>query len=337
MSTSLSNVSTPSSVLGTSLPQSSVTHAITTRITTILNGLKGWIPTFSGKLAYDFGACDCREEQPPFNGPFIHDVKGCDCKSTSIKDASHIQDPHFLHLLAQQECDGASAEYPLTIIADFLQKNGFEMVGTQLEEAHRTFVSSLLVTKQALLTNHYKAIHQAIQTLNTPKLLCIDCLNHIVGLRLVQTVPGYIDCEIFNSGYGLRYHAEHPIFSDVLQTRLRIRVPAASLTQDELEKLICDEHCTCEVYKQILTLKGAKVVPASPQSAIWQRAQQSDNCTLMWILVFLRHNMPPQEYYKMLYLLFRDGADAAQKTGAPKSLQHTLAKRRDRLALKSKL
>jgi hypothetical protein len=221
-----------------------------------------------------------------------------------------VREEHFQRLLAQEaECD-ATPGYPLAIMFDLLMKNGFERAARQLEGAHRLLLLPFLPKPRKAFASYCKALHQSIQTPHVPQLTLLLPVGHTMGLNLVQAVPGYIDCEIFNSGGGLEFHKAHPANPGVVQTMLRVRMPLKSLTEAKLKELLVKDAFDVETtYRKILGLPGAVEIQQDFTSAVWQREQQGPNCTLMWIFAFLKNTMSSEDYNRVLYLVNRDPVD----------------------------
>lgn len=246
-----------------------------------------------------------------------------------ISDISNLSDPLFLQLLSQQFQSSAPSLYPLGIMSNFLVTHGYEKVGNVLEEVRRNFFYFSTKTEQA----QAKKIYQKLQIVNQPVLLLLQSEIHLMGLQMRQTFKGWVDFEIYNTGQGLEFHERHPQKKQKYQTAWKRRVPIAHLTTNRLKQFLGTFKTAKAAYLAVSRLPGIKIISNRP--VIWQKQQQGDNCTLMWIFAYLKNNMHPQEYIDMCTLLFVKALRAAKTAKEPnQKLIDALQKKVDKLMKK---
>ena len=101
---------------------------------------------------------------------------------------------------------------------------------------------------------------------NKPQLFDYGHKGHAMLLNLVPNKDGqFIDCEIFNSGSGLKYH-ERFLNSEHYQTMKTNRIQKSQLTKTKLQQLIeCKKFKnTDEAYQAILNIPGAQGIMNLP-------------------------------------------------------------------------
>jgi hypothetical protein len=220
----------------------------------------------------------------------------------------------------------------LGIMADYLMKKGYKEAGNALARAGQIRIA---YTNSETTRIEAAKIHQTLQALNQPILLSLNCVNHVMGLQMVQTIKGFVDFEVYNTGSGIRqYHQQHPHKLAKFQTAWKKRVPLKHLTQDRFKKIFRKSADVNAVYRIISALPEAQDIPTGEKPVIWQSAQKGNNCTLMWIFAYLKNNMPPKEYATMRKQLFTDCIAAGEKARVPNELLEHLRTKERRLAAK---
>jgi hypothetical protein len=209
---------------------------------------------------------------------------------------SNLGDRLFYHLLNGLRPYGAARGYNVGIMSDYLQKNGYQDLGSVLCSAHQLLQISPNDMKQKS-----EKIHGAL-TGGLSQLFLYGCKGHSMGLHFVpDPSSGSVLCEIFNSGEGLEYHEHHELDFRKHKTMLQIRVPIESITPEKIKTiLLCDDLKNVdEAYRHILDLSTPPEIIKS-ETAPWQTQQKRGECDVRWILSFLKNKMPEKEYKTML-------------------------------------
>jgi hypothetical protein len=263
-----------------------------------------------GKGKYTFSNGDCYEGdfvENKFWGRGKYTLADGDCyEGEFFNDAvissgiSNLCDQLFYNLLNRpMRTKGAMRGYNLGIMSDYLQKNGYQDLGSALSSAHQLLRISPNDMKQ-----ESEKIHGAL-TRGLSQLFLYGCERHSMGLHLVpDPSSGSVLCEIFNSGEGLQYHEHHDGDSRKYKTMLQIKVPMESLNPEKIKTiLLCDDFKNVdEAYRHIFDLFFRPEIIRS-ETAPWQTVQKSGECDLRWILVYLKNKMPEEKYKKMLSTL----------------------------------
>lgn len=217
----------------------------------------------------------------------------------ALSNASHLGEHLFFTLLCNPadsfECEPPEG-YCLGIMADYLQRRGYEEIGSALSEARRIFLLDGSLSKEEA---------ERICKEQKPRLFASGTFDHAVGVSLASDKdPKFILCEIFNTGDGLDLHRGHQDDPRKFQTMRQVRIPASSVTADLIESLAYRFGSIEDLYAKVDGLPGAERVVSD--SIPWQTMQQGNDCSLRWILAFCKNRMPEAEYKKMLAQLKLD-------------------------------
>lgn len=252
-----------------------------------------------------------------------------------ISNSSHLGDTLFLQLLSQKFASSAPRIYPLGIMSDYLITNGYEETGYALQEAQQTRLFCDTPEKRQAKAEE---IYDRLKVPNQPVLLYLDCPEHAMGLQMRQTVDGFVDFEIYNSGNGLNFHQPHPQHPEKFQTVWKMRVPLKYLTPEHIEKFLGPIDDVRTPYLTIFCLPGAKEIVQDEESILWQKPQQANNCTLMWIFAYMKNNMTPQDFTDACTQLHARSLWTAKQSEEPnQELVDSLAKKTDKLLMKTKI
>jgi hypothetical protein len=224
---------------------------------------------------------------------------------------SHLGDRLFYNFLNRSgKNQGARPGYNLGIMADYLQKKGYQKFGVALSSAHK-----LLQIHPNEMNQESEKIHNTLNQ-GLPQLFLYGCKEHSIGLNLVPDLSSkFILCEIFNSGAGLsKYHEHHELDFRKYKTMLQIKVPIDSLNPEKIKTiLLCDNFTNVdEAYRHIFDLSSPLEIIKS-ESTPWQTQQKEGECDLRWILAYLKNKMPEEKYKKMLLELKEDCSEAYKK------------------------
>lgn len=271
-----------------------------------------------GKFIWPDGTC--------VEGVFKQDIMDC--------SESSIDQDMFICLLLGTKFN-ALPEIPLVIISSYLNKNGFSEEGKVLQLAWEALLlsSDNKETQAKLIFNQWQLSRKEF-------LLCYGCIHHVLGLGLEPKREGFVDCSLYNSGYGLEEF--HTKIGSKFETTLTIRVPETAITEHKILQLLETRKTgTCEeAYKAITEIQGAQKMPS--KTNITQSPQKRNNCTLEWIFAYLKNTMGERRYIEMRIQLFQDCIAAirkkAQETNIParhdwiQELERKIEKRKVKLA-----
>lgn len=228
----------------------------------------------------------------------------------------HLDNSLFLSQLTQKSEARAPLGYNLGWMTVYLLKNdSYKEHGKLLEKARQTLFACAASSEKMLI--ELELIYLRLQSLGTPLLLHLSPKRHGLGLRMEQKIKGFIDFEVYNSGSGLKYHKFHPLKLDVFQTAWKKRVPLATLIKDKLQPFLKSFADADQIYKTINDLPGAEDITVDGEPIIWQKEQKANNCSLMWIFVYLRNNMEAAEYTRLRQQIFADCIRAVEQADRP--------------------
>lgn len=248
----------------------------------------------------------------------------------AITDISHLRDTLFIQLLSQQFASNSMGHYPVGIMAAFLTKNGYTQVGQALTLANRYKLACDSPEREQRLAED---ILSKLKRPNQPVLLSLDSKGHAMGLQMKQTVEGFVDFEIYNSGFGLQNH--HRAGDKKFATAWKVRVPLKDLTANQLKQFLGTFETANDAYVAVRNLPGAEPIAPGP-GTILQKPQQANNCSLWWMFAYLKNNMPPQEYAKMRLQLYTESLENAKQAAVPnQKLIDALQKKVDKLTKKA--
>ncbi len=230
-------------------------------------------------------------------------------------DISFLENSLFSKvLLGINEC-GARSTLLTGVMHKYLSQNGYEKEGAALRSAHE-----LQLCTGAQRKSRAPLLLEGLKK-DKPQLLLYGYKEHSMGLSLSYSEEEKkVDCAIFNSGSGLKYHTPrfpHHISTlpplnimrgQQFQTMKVIRVPEENITPDKIEQFLnCADFTTPdEAYHAVQEIPGSKIVVFSDEEAIWQTQQNGKNCTIEWIFAYLKNTMSYLEYKKMRLTLFQD-------------------------------
>jgi len=268
---------------------------------------KGGLRNGEGTLKFASGACytgSFKEHLFDGKGVFVNAegraIQGNFHEHKYISGYSNLSDHFFLHLLiGTQNVGGAIPSYPLGIISSFLLKNGYQELGEALASAYQHLQTSSVVTNQ-----NAENLFQKMKIPGQTQLLCSGTKEHSIGIK-ISSSQGTILLEVYNSGEGK--HPVHPADLRKIQTKYTVKYPVASLNPEILVRLIKGDFANVdEFYGALLKISGAEVVEQDSSSAIWQKDQKAENCSLEWIFAYLRNNMSQRDYDSMRLKLFTE-------------------------------
>jgi hypothetical protein len=262
-----------------------------------------------------------------FHGEATYRVENCAGRAIAQKiqfnmgklvghsDRSRIGESLFLALLFGYS-QAAPPNYALSILSDYLVhyfQNDPAILSTvimplveacQLTETHPFFFEEKVC----------RVVEEKLKQ-GQPYLLEYGCKNHQLGLNLVPSQDGrWIECEIFNSGKGLRQF--HNYNSDLrkYQTMKKARIPIELLTGDKLHELInyrAFEDAVKAYAAMGIRPNVSNLTQSVTNEPVWQRKQKSNNCNIEWIFAYLKNKLPPEVYAKMRRDLFCASLKAA--------------------------
>lgn len=259
-----------------------------------------------GKGIYTFdkpGHITIREQLEYYHGRMINLNK------------SRIGDLWFFCLLFGLDCGPCYPEYPLGIMASYLAD-----YFRHDEQVMRDVVNPLLQASE--LNELYdkdpdlkkEKLQQAIYGVKegVPFLLPYGYSDHSMGVYFgLSPNPHFVQCEIYNSGDGLReFHGEPQ--GNRFQCMKKIWIPIEEFTVDKLRELQIHSYSSLDIDEAYnLLLVGAKEVPLNEEeSKVWKLAQKKEDCHLAWIKRFLAYKLP-KIYPKVRQDLYRDCIEAA--------------------------
>jgi hypothetical protein len=211
-----------------------------------------------------------------------------------VSNIDNLGDELFYDLLCGTHQMSPPTGYCLGIVLDYLQKKGYKEISDSLREVRR-----YLIMSPEEIKNESKTIYRELKCDKKTKLMCYGSEEHDIGLKLVSgSYPGFILCEIFNSGEGLGiYHKRKKDFNKAkprtkYKTMLQVKVPVKNLTPEWIESLLSYKQILNinEAYEHILNFPDAEILPFD--SSHWQTAQKGNDCSLQWFLkVYCEHKM----------------------------------------------
>ncbi len=259
-----------------------------------------------GKYTYSDGACyegDFVNDKKEGKGKYTYSDEGCfegmwlndEMVSSGI---DHLGDDLFFDLLCGSHQSAPPNGYCLGVVLDYLQKNGYEEMAASLREARRY---SIMNPEEIERESH--VFFRELTHERKSKLICYGSQNHAMMLNLVPNVdPGFIICEIFNSGAGLeKYHEKKWDYSKEkprrkYKTLLQVKVPVERWTPELIQIFLSpgDIEDENKAYGHILNFPGAEILSSSSSS--WQTAQKGPDCSLQcFIKGLFEHKMPEPE------------------------------------------
>lgn len=138
-------------------------------------------------------------------------------------------------------------------------------------------------------------------------------LGHATLLNLVPTPDGkFIDCEIYNSGDGIRFH-EFDEGSRKYQLMKKYRISIEQLSVSQLKKLANNNQFEDAVqsYHAISSIDGAEIIQLPPEEKIWKKPQVSDNCENKCVSTVLAYKIP-HVYKQVRRAMFQDCLNAVE-------------------------
>jgi hypothetical protein len=232
----------------------------------------------------------------------------------------------FIALLSGFHSFGSMPIYPIGLVSEFLKSTdnatkNYGAVIAQLQAAYERLASSEPLPQ--LAQNVLEKLRAGAR-----QLLYFGSTHHAMGLEIIPAEEGeFYYFDIFNSGSGL--HDFHPYHREKgkYQTKLRYQVPSAAVTAALLEKLLNSTNEFAEVedaYSAIRSLPGAEKVRLMGQDIVWQSSQKSGNCTLEWIMAYLKNSLKEPVYTQMRRELFAAALKSAKENNRwPSSIDPT--------------
>lgn len=253
---------------------------------------------------------ECLDEKPHGWGKYTcvdgSSYEGNWKNGIALSNASHLGEDLFFNLLCRpgESLNSEPPEgYCLGIMADYLQKKGYDEIASALIEAYQIFILD-----GSFDNDEIDRIFRELTEDKTPKLFATGTFDHAMGLYLI---PEYSSdsllCEIFNTGDGLDFHKRHPVNPQKYQTMLRVKIPSASVTRDLIESFSYRFSSVDCLYNSIFDLGGEVLLS---DSIPWQNAQTGNDCSLRWILAFCEAKMTEKEHNELISKLETDCRNA---------------------------
>lgn len=213
----------------------------------------------------------------------------------------NIGDFLFFSLLYGLGHVGSGFGYSLGILSDYLlhyfQGNADALsIVTSLLEAYHLAAMTPQLKEETILARLQK------------KESCLLSYGFQGHSMLLNLIPGkdddFIDCEIFNSGGGLRPYHTKDEKTGKFQTKKIIRIHKSELSSEKLTQLINYKFSSAdEAYHALLDIPGAHCI--KPENPIWQAPQAGFNCSIECYFAYLRDKLPLDVYKKMRRDLFQ--------------------------------
>ena len=223
-------------------------------------------------------------------------ANGVECVGEWVNDIrqGHLKDKLFFFLLFGINRGSATPGYSLRIVSNYLL-NYFADDKEMIESVVNPLIEAADFCKMDPEKIHEK-LHEIVARLNSGRsyLLPYGHLKHATLLNLVPTLDGkFIECEIYNSGDGLRFH-EFDKASQKYQLMKKYRIPIEQLSVSQLEKLVHRDKFTnaLESYTAISSIEGSEIIQPLPEEQIWKKTQASENCENECIFALLAYKIP---------------------------------------------
>ncbi|MDP1609112.1 MAG: hypothetical protein Q8L98_07355 [Chlamydiales bacterium] len=226
---------------------------------------------------------------------------------------SEIGNADFIGPLFSLSLGSASIGNVLGVLIDVLNRHDeYRQYGNALSQIHQRLQISPSSYKQEA-----EIIHHQLTEDGQPQLLLYGIQGHTMLVYLTAASDGeFINCEIFNSGTGLKYHERK---DGKFQTMLRVKAEKEKITKETIETFLnyLRFQDIKEPYQAVFDLGQRQKL--SPGEEVCQAPQKDKNCAIECLFAFLRNKMPAKDYYKLRWLLFKTCIEEAKKSAEPET------------------